>query len=215
MLKTFLMLHLKNHALNKPFFSFCFALALSWGLQAQVSSYALDETSAISIKGTSTFHDWTATVGEFSGTLELGESFEAAKSKTLVVDKASLQFQVVSIDGGRGAAMNKKIKAALKSTEHPAISFEITQAQKAVIQKSDEGGVLQVSGKLAIAGVSKDITLSLTNTEAPAGTLAFVAEYPMKLSDFEMEPPSAMFGQIVTGDDITIVFDLKFASASN
>lgn len=206
------MSHLKNQALTKTLFSLCFAMLMSWGLQAQASTYDLDETSAISIKGTSTFHDWTATVGEFSGTLALGKSFKANKAKMLVVDEAALQFQVVSIDGGRGAAMNKKIKAALKSTEHPAITFNITQAQKAVIQKSDEGGKLEVSGQLAMAGVSKDITLTLTNKAAADGTLAFVAEYPMKLSDFEMEPPSAMFGQIVTGDDITIVFDLKFTS---
>jgi len=212
MFKTFLMSHLKNQALTQRLLSLCLAMLLSWGLQAQASTYALDETSAISIKGTSTFHDWTATVGEFSGTLALGNAFKANKSKVLVVDEAALQFQVVSIDGGRGAAMNKKIKAALKATEHPAITFNITQAQKAVIQKSDEGGTLKVSGQLAMAGVSKEITLSLTNKAAEDGTLAFVAEYPMKLSDFEMEPPSAMFGQIVTGDDITIVFDLKFSS---
>jgi len=40
--------------------------------------------------------------------------------------------------------------------------------------------------------------------------LSFKGTLPLKLSDFNIEPPSAMFGQIVTGDEITLNFELSF-----
>lgn len=33
----------------------------------------------------------------------------------------------------------------------------------------------------------------------------------LKLADFQVEPPTAMFGQIVTGDEISVVLDLYFS----
>ncbi len=186
-------------------------LFMGFSVQSQQLSFALDPASSISIEGTSTFHDWTAKVGEFSGTLSLSKSFDATKDNKLSVEKVDLAFQAESIDGGRGAAMNKKIKGALKSTEHPAITFSIAESQ--VLKLVD--GKLQVAGALQMAGVAKEVTLELEAKPNEQGMMAFTAKYPMKLSTFEIEPPSAMFGQIVTGDDITIVFDLRFSAANN
>lgn len=200
-----------NQLLNRIFSVLILVLSFGLNLSAQNLSYALDSESSISIEGTSTFHDWKATVGEFSGSLMLGKSFNAAKSKKMAVEKVALSFQAESIDGGRGAAMNKKIKAALKSSDHPTISFSIDKSQ---VIKLD-AKTLTVTGNLAMAGVTKEVTLSLESQANDEGVLAFVAKYPMKLSTFEIDPPSAMFGQIVTGDDITIVFDLKFSATNN
>lgn len=186
-------------------------LLMGFNLQSQELSFALDPESSISIEGTSTFHDWKATVGEFSGSLSLSKPFNAAKDKKMSVEKVDLAFQAESIDGGRGAAMNKKIKGALKSSEHPAITFSIAESQ---VLKLTEGK-LEVAGALQMAGVTKEVTLELAATPNEQGAMAFTAKYPMKLSTFEIEPPSAMFGQIVTGDDITIVFDLKFSATNN
>lgn len=186
-------------------------LLIGLTVQAQQLSFSLDPESSISIEGTSSFHDWTAKVGEFSGTLALTKPFDANKDKKLAVDKVELAFQAESIDGGRGAAMNKKIKGALKSSEHRAITFAITESQ--VLKVKD--GKLEVAGALQMAGVTKDITLELQTNPNEQGVMAFTAKYPMKLSTFKIEPPSAMFGQIVTGDDITIVFDLKFSAVNN
>ena len=198
-----------NQLVNKIIPALIITLFLGFTLQAQQLSFALAAESSITIEGTSTFHDWTAKVGEFAGTLALSKPFDAAKDKKLAVDKVELSFQAESIDGGRGAAMNKKIRGALKSSEHPAITFSIAESQ--TLKLVD--GKLTVAGALPMAGVTKDVSLELA--AKPDEPMAFTAKYPMKLSTFEIEPPSAMFGQIVTGDDITIVFDLKFSAANN
>ncbi|MBX2871293.1 MAG: YceI family protein [Saprospiraceae bacterium] len=200
-----------NQLVNKITPVLIVMLFMGMTLRSQQLSFALDPASSISIEGTSTFHDWTAKVGEFSGTLSLSEPFSADEDKQLAVNKVDLAFQAESIDGGRGAAMNKKIKAALKSTEHPAITFAIAEAQVLTLTE----GKLAVAGALQMAGVTKEINLELESQPNEDGMMAFTAKYPMKLSAFEIEPPSAMFGQIVTGDDITIVFDLKFSAANN
>ncbi|MEZ5044534.1 MAG: YceI family protein [Saprospiraceae bacterium] len=209
------MLFFKNQKLSKAFFSLSFLLGFTFLLSAQGTAYQIAEGSTTTIKGTSSFHDWAASVGEFSGQLQLSEAFNATKAKALKVEKIALSFQVASMDGGRGAAMNKKIFAALKSTEHPVISFDVAEAQVAAIQKTADGFTLDITGTLKMAGVAKPVSLSLKGMQSADGQLSFAGEYPMKMSTFDIEPPSAMFGQIVTGDDITIVFDLKLAESKN
>lgn len=200
-----------NQLLNKIIPTLVMALCIGLNLSAQKLSYALDNTSTITIEGTSTLHDWSATVGEYSGTLSLAKAFKTGKDKSMAIDQVTLSIQVESIDGGRGPVMNKKIKRALKSTEHPTIDFSIDQSQ--VLELNDKS--MQVTGTLKMAGVSKEVTLALTPKADQHAPLAFLAKYPMKMSTFEIEPPSAMFGQIVTTDDVTIVFDLKFSAANN
>lgn len=200
-----------NQLVSKIIPMLLLALLAGLSLSAQKLSYALDNSSAITIEGTSTLHEWTATVGEYTGTLSLAKAFDTTKDQEMSVDQVKLSFKVESIDGGRGPVMNKKIKRALKSTEHPTIDFSIDQSQ--VLALNDKS--MQVSGTLKMAGVSKEVTLSVTPSTNPETPLAFVAKYPLKMSTFGIEPPSAMFGQIVTSDDVTIVFDLKFSAANN
>jgi hypothetical protein len=36
----------------------------------------------------------------------------------------------------------------------------------------------------------------------------FAGAYKLNMTEYEMEPPTAMFGQIVTGEEVEIKFDL-------
>ena len=44
------------------------------------------------------------------------------------------------------------------------------------------------------------------------GTLAIEAVHA-RTAEFDVEPPTAMFGQIVTGDEILVALDLYFSPA--
>ena len=112
------------------------------------------------------------------------------------------------MDGGRGPSMNKKIKKALKAATYPHVSFTQTEAIH-LASKDDGNTVVNATGSLNIAGVEKVVTIELTAT-TQENQLVFTGKYPMKMSDFDIEPPSAMFGQIETKDDITIEFELIY-----
>lgn len=178
------------------------------------TSYQLAGESSITIHGASTLHDWKATVPDYEGSFQMTDALSKKKIKeSTAVESAVLKFKVESIDGGRGPSMNKKIKTALLSTAHPQIVFELSEPAK-ITAVTNDMFTLEAKGQLSIAGASQAVTLQLEGQRQDNGNLHFTTEKPLKMSDFKIEPPSAMFGQIVTKDDIKVAFDLILSPKS-
>lgn len=169
---------------------------------------SMTEDSKISITGTSTLHDWKAAVNEFEGSCQLEDGLNTSPEKGLALSTIQLSFKGETIDGGRGPAMNGKIMKALKVTEHPQITFEAAEAS--ITDVSGKGFTITTTGKLNIAGVDQEITMNLEGSKNDDNSYTFVGSKALKMTDFQITPPSAMFGQIETKDDITINFELQF-----
>ena len=75
-----------------------------------------------------------------------------------------------------------------------------------------ENGKISGSGNLNIAGKSRTIPLSLDLTSWSSGSYNILGTVKFKMSEFGIEPPTAMFGTISTGDDVTIVFNFVVKS---
>ena len=165
------------------------AISTSYGQNTYIINAA---DSKVWVDGTSTLKNWSAQVATFDGKIDVDSSGE--------VVSVEINLDASTMDGGRGADMNNKIYKALKTTEHPTISF------KGKMGSRDEGFDLASQGTLAIAGVSASVQIQGNGSleERLTGT------HTLKLSQFNIEPPTAMFGQIVCHDDITIGFDLSF-----
>lgn len=169
-----------------------FSLAVS-GLAQE--TYTLSSESTLTINGSSTIHDWTVTANTIEGLL---------KATSSSVIEISFEVTVEDIKSERGAAMDKKMHEALRKTEHPKVIFSLKKA-------ADLGSPQQpLSGVLSIAGVKKEVDVDAI-VEQKDGKIHVSGAKPLKLADFDMEPPTAMFGSIVVGEDITVNFDLTFA----
>lgn len=173
-------------------------------VSAQEGNYTIDKDAPFEfyVSGSSTLHDWKATVGtvtDYPATLKVGKD---------AVEGFAFKADVASMDGGRGSAMNNKIYKALKSETHPQITFE--QKTAAAI-KALPGGQFKLTstGILSIGGVEKTVSVEVMGTKKD-GKLVFQGSKPLKLSEFEIEPPSAMFGQIQTHDDVTVHFTFNY-----
>lgn len=153
--------------------------------------YKLSQESVLTINGTSTLHDWTVAANSIHGNLTYGEE---------VVD-VTLQVDVSDIKSERGAAMDKKMHGALKSEQHPQIIFKFQNIT------STEGHA--INGRLTIAGEEQKVGLPAEITELDNG-YRIKGNYTLALVDFGMEPPTAMFGQIVVGDKVTVNYNLVF-----
>ncbi len=159
-------------------------------LQAQVT-YTIDTSnSSIWVEGTSTLRDWKAEVGNWEGQITVDGSG--------TIQTVDISLEVASLDGGRGPDMNDKIYKALKSSEQPEMTFS-GKGTKATGDAS-----LAAEGTFSMAGSTQPMVVSATGSldSKLAGNI------PIKLSDYQIEPPTAMFGTIVTHDDATIVFDI-------
>jgi len=173
--------------------------------------YTVDEGSTMTITGTSTIHDWTSKVNEIKGDYVFKNEIQEKKlpKSGSIVEQLKMVIPVVSIESPRGSTMDSKTYNALKSEEHPNLSFEVkTDNIEQIIDKAEDKFLLKVTGDLTLAGHTKEITIDLEGQRLASGQLKFLGAYPIDMVEYEIEPPSAMFGQIKTGKDVTIDFDL-------
>jgi polyisoprenoid-binding protein YceI len=174
-------------------------------------SYKVDEGSTMTITGTSTLHDWTSKVNEINGDFVFNNDIQNKKlpKSGSIVEQIKMVIPVLSIESPRGSTMDKKTYNALKSEENPNMVFEVKSDNiESIIDKSAEKFLLKVTGDLTLAGYTKEITIDLEGQKLPSGQLKFLGAYPIDMVEYEIEPPSAMFGQIKTGKDVVIDFDL-------
>lgn len=169
-------------------------------LHSQEVAYSF-ATANVSIDGASTLHAWKVEAPDVSGYPEV-INFDATGEGT--IEEFGFQVAVATMDGGRGSSMNNKIYKALKSDAHPQVSY---RQDESATYAAD--GTMTSTGTLEMAGVSKSVSVDVVTT-IEGDKITFVTSYPMKLSDFDIEPPSAMFGQIVTKDDIVVNFQFVY-----
>jgi len=153
-------------------------------------TYTISDASKLTIDGTSTVHDWTVTANSLSGTV---------KAEGDAPKEIDFQVAVADIKSERGATMDKKMHAALQKETHPQVKFALKEVK-------DESTLV---GTLTIGGNSQDVEIT-TEINASGDNLKIKGEYGMVLKNFDIEPPTAMFGQVVVGDDVTVKFDLVF-----
>ncbi len=164
-------------------------VVVSFVMSAQ-DKFVLSSESKLTIDGTSTVHDWTVTANTLEGSLLM----EGNSPKEL-----DFQVVVADIKSERGATMDKKMHAALQKESHPNVLFKLREV----------GGESILSGKLSIAGTSQQVAIKGKIDISDSGMIISGTQ-DIVLKDFEIDPPTAMFGQVVVGDKVTVKFELVF-----
>lgn len=174
-------------------------------------AYTIDDGSVMTITGTSTIHDWTSKVNEIKGEYILKEAIVNKKipQSGSILEKVKVIVPVLSIESPRGTIMDKKTYNALKSEQYPNLVFEAKADNiENITDKAEAKFLLKVTGDLTLAGYTKEIILSVEGQKLASGKFEFKGSYPIDMVEYNIEPPTAMFGQIITGKDVTIDFDL-------
>ncbi len=177
-------------------------------VSAQVAFKLNNEKSNMSIDGTSTLHDWSSTVNELEGQFEMPADVAEKLENGGVVEKVSIHAIVKSIESGRGSTMDNRTHKALKAEEHPKVMFELNQGT--IDQLKGNEFVVNAKGNLSIAGTSKPIIMEVVGEKIDKNSFKFSGSKAIDMTEFKVTPPTAMFGQIEAGKDVTINFDLVF-----
>lgn len=171
------------------------------GMQAQ-AKYTVDmQKSSIKILGTSNLHDWDMNVKEFNC------SFFTDKTdiEDATISGVSFNCKVESLESGNGI-MNSKTHKALKDDKFPTIRYTfVSQKELVVSEKTIKGSII---GTFEIAGKKKQVPISFTGTINSAKIVNIVGTLSFLMTDFDVDPPKAMFGTLKTGDKITMEFNL-------
>jgi len=100
--------------------------------------------------------------------------------------------------------MDKNAYAALKTDKNKEISFQL-------ISSKINGKTIQCSGMLTIAGTTKQTEVQVTYAVLSDGRLQFKGSKQITMTDYNVEPPSFMFGSVKTGNQITVSFDVMMS----
>ena len=173
-----------------------FAIALPADVLAQVA-YTISEESTVVVNGASNKSDWSVKAEAIEGTVELAEGVPTA---------AQFVIPVAKLKSGRSLIMDRLMRGAFEADENPNIMFNMTSAA------ASEGDAFDVEGELNMAGVTKPVTIRLIRTQDEAGLYTFTGESELNMRDYEMDPPSAMFGALLTKPEVVIQFAIKLTS---
>ena len=149
------------------------------------------EKSTLKITGTSSLHDWEMTVEKFDATGMIIEN---------QIENLKVTVETKSMKSGK-SVMDKKAYDAVKATLYPNIFFSSQNLN--ITDKTLSG-----AGILELAGKKKEVMFSADIIHDSPAEMRIQGSVPLKMTDYDIEPPTAMFGTLKTGDEVAIVFDV-------
>ena len=173
--------------------------------------------STIRIEGTSTLHAWKMEGSTINGQLSVapavakGPTAEAWKAAGADAAKVAVTIPVKSIRSEHDK-MDRLMVDALKAKENPEIRYEMTTAT--VQRSTGTTFTLKTTGKLTIAGVTRDVAMDVSGTRMSDGRYVLAGQAPIRMTEFGIKPPRAMMNTIRTGDDVKVTFRWVVAAAN-
>jgi polyisoprenoid-binding protein YceI len=161
------------------------------------------------IHGTSTLHNWQCKVEQPSGQLiaEM-ENGNIKNIKSLALGVIVLSIKSIDEKGAYyEKSMDKNVYKALQAEKFPNITFTLSRINKKVL--TGKSIILEAVGILRIAGVNREILVQVQSIPM-AGGIMFEGKLPIKMTDYKIEPPTAIFGTIKTGDEVTLDFKMAY-----
>lgn len=158
------------------------------------------------VQGTSSLHDWESVVEEMEckGTYVLNDNVLTAVSQVVV------KIPVISIKSTKGKIMDNKTYDAFDYKKNPEIVFAL-KAQTI----NPKNSTMELAGSLAMAGVVKPVNVTVTYKVLSSGELQIIGSKKIVMTDFGMEPPTAMMGTIKVGNDVSVYFEITLTNTPN
>ncbi|GEO03600.1 hypothetical protein AAE02nite_12640 [Adhaeribacter aerolatus] len=172
-------------------------LGLSLSLSAQ-NIYHLTGKPELKVMGGSTLHDWEMVATAATGKAEITLDNQSIQGIRL----AEVTMKTTALKSGKGQ-MDDIAYKALKAEKNPNINFRLTSF------KSLGGNKANVAGYLTIAGTTRPVNFEVLSL-VKGQTVELKGESTFKMTDFQVTPPTAMFGTIKTEDEVTISFKANF-----
>lgn len=170
-------------------------------VQAQEFYKLQTSNSKLSVEGTSTVHDWEIEANNF-------EAETSLKLNDDVVSEISNIAFTAPVDGLKSGKriMDNKTHDALKEKKFPQITFSFKKDGNVDFS----GKTANVPGELTIAGKTKEVQLSVDFDVETSSRFLVSGTVPLKMSDFGIDPPTAVMGTVKTDDEVVVSFNLEF-----
>lgn len=181
------------------------ALGPAGGQAADVAEGIEVQSFEMVVAGTSSLHDWESEATQLTvdGSLALEDGVLKAGQ-----DAFTVRIPVSGIVSPH-KRMDRLTYDALKSKEHPSITYQLRELEPL------GDGKLRAIGELTIAGSAQPLAMEVQSDALPGGAVQVTGSAPLAMTDFGIKPPSLMLGAIKVGDAINVTFTLTININTN
>jgi polyisoprenoid-binding protein YceI len=179
-----------------------FLLGLSGSLRAQEAYRVADPD--IKVLGTSNLHNWTmeAKVVTCSANFVFGPAGNGLPQSLTALD---LVIPVHNLKSGE-SLMDSRAYGALKADKFETINYTSTSAS--IVPGKKNQFQVNSMGTMTIAGVTKSVALIVGCQVNADASITCTGSQQLKMTDYQIKPPSFMLGALKTGDLLTINYSL-------
>lgn len=170
--------------------------------------------SSITVKGSSTLHDWDAVSSTIQLNADLPEEWFQSKEawNTEALTGIEVNMPVESLESGR-RKMNSDIREALRSEQYPEIRFRSSSADLLSEEKDNGLFEFRLNGNLSLAGEESEVQFACTINAHEDQNLRTTCEMEINMTDFRVRPPTAFFGVLKTDEMVTVEIELVLVSS--
>ncbi len=178
----------------------------------EAERYEADPASSrVAIEGSSTLHAWEVEGRRIEGSLsidaeELAALWKRSPSSHALESTARVDIPVASLASGK-RGMDETMGKALKVTTHPMISYRLKSAAIPARQAAQTDAtevVIDTTGVLTVAGVERAVDMPIRVRQLSENRLEVSGETSLRMTEFGIDPPTAMLGALHTGDEIHV-----------
>lgn len=162
-----------------------------------------NNSSTLKVDGTSNLHDWSITSNNQKGKM----TAEVNDGKVTKIQALEFSVATESLKSGK-SGMDKNTYKALKSDKHKQITFTMNNV-KSLNCSSANSCKATVNGNLNIAGVSKSVDITF-DIKVSGSSITLNGNRKIKMTDYKVDPPTAMLGTITTGNEVNVIFKSVF-----
>lgn len=172
----------------------------------------LGSESRLWLEGNSTVHRFESTATKFevrmsAADVQVAPGLEGLEQLVRAgrVKGVDVSIPVAEMRSGKNG-LDKNMRNALKADRYPSITFRLERYALASSGTADSV-VIDAHGVLAVAGVEKPVDIQAGATRA-GNALRIRGSKELRMTEFEIKPPTMMMGTLRTSDQIVIRFDL-------
>lgn len=165
---------------------------------AHAQSTYQTNVAKVTIKGTSSLHDWdmTSTKGQIKA------AFEISNGQVTGINTLKFSLAAESLQSSK-KGLDKNAYKALSTNKHKEITFSMTSGK--VTDEGNNNFKVTATGNLTIAGTTKATTIVAIG-QFKANTITIKGSTKLTMTTYKVVPPTVMLGTIKTGDGLTIEY---------
>ena len=181
-------------------------------VRAQDTRVAVGAESKLWIEGTSNLHGWSCKATTLDAAIDLDAVLagQIATAPPKALKRVQVKVPVKSLKCGHDA-MDNNLYKALKATDSSSIDY-ILATFEAMPGEAKDTFTLHTVGTLTVAGSENKVEMDVIATRMPDGSVMAKGLVPIKMTDYGIKPPTAIFGRVKTGNEVKVNFELTIGA---